>query len=76
VVEIVQPEFEEKIIPLLEIFDISAVLTALFDQLAGVEEELKAEMARVNEAYQRMRDSVPSISISIDIDIDVDIPSF
>jgi hypothetical protein len=76
VVEVVQPEFEEKIIPLLEIFDPSDLLTALTDRLAGVEEELRAEMARVNEAYQKMRDSVPSISISIDIDIDVEIPSF
>ncbi len=76
VVEVVQPEFEERIIPLIAVFDPSAALDVLFDRLAGVEEELRAEMARVNEAYQRMRDAVPSISISIDIDIDVEIPSF
>ncbi|MBI5957616.1 MAG: hypothetical protein HY866_02705, partial [Chloroflexi bacterium] len=71
VVEIVQPEFEEKIIPLLEIFDPSELLAALFDRLAGVEEELKAEMARVNESYQKMRDAIPSISIDIGIDVEL-----
>jgi hypothetical protein len=39
-----------------------------------LQDELCAEMAQVNEAYQQMRDAVPSISISIDIDIDVDLP--
>lgn len=71
VVEVVQPEFEEKIIPLLEVFDPTELLAALNDRLAGIDEELKAEMARVNEAYQRMRDAVPSISISIDIDVEL-----
>ena len=71
VVKVVQPEFEAKILPLLDVFDPTAVLNALHDRLAKIEEELRAEMARVNEAYQKLRESMPSISISIDIDVDL-----
>lgn len=71
VVKVVQPEFEAKIVPLLEVFDPSDVLNALTAQLAGIEEELRGEIARVNEAYQRLRDSIPSISISLDIDVEL-----
>ena len=71
VVKVVQPEFEAKILPLLEVFDPTEVLNAFYDRLAGIEAELRAEMARVNEAYQKLRESIPSISISIDIDVDL-----
>ncbi|MBK8021897.1 MAG: hypothetical protein IPK19_10860 [Chloroflexi bacterium] len=80
VTAVVQPEFEEKIIPLLEVFDPTEVLSSLYARLGGVEEELRAEIARVNEAYQRMLDSIPSISlipdIGVDIDVDIDVPGF
>lgn len=71
VVKVVQPEFEAKILPLLDVFDPTAVLQALSDRLAGIEAELQAEMARVNDAYQKLRESIPSLSISIDLDVDV-----
>jgi hypothetical protein len=71
VTDVVQPEFEKTILPLLQIFDPTDVLKALFDQFTHVDEKLKAEMARVNQAYQEMRDAVPSISISIDIGVDI-----
>jgi len=68
---VVQPEFDTKVIPLLETFDLTAVLTALLDRLHHLDEELQAEMGRVNEAYQKLRQSMPSISISLDLDIDI-----
>ena len=71
VVKVVQPEFEAKILPLLEVFDPTEVLNAFYDRLQGIAVELRAEMARVNEAYQKLRESIPSISISIDIDVDL-----
>jgi hypothetical protein len=71
VVEVVQPEFEANVVPLLEVFDPTEVLNALTAKLAGIEEELRAEIARVNEAYQRLLDSIPSISISLDVDVEL-----
>lgn len=71
VVKVVQPEFEAKILPLLDVFDPTALLKALTNRLTGVEAELQAEMARVNDAYQKLRESIPSLSINIDIDVDV-----
>lgn len=65
VVKVVQPEFDKKIVPLLEVFDPARVLDALHDRLVKIEEELLAEMARVNEAYQKLRESIPSLSVSV-----------
>jgi hypothetical protein len=41
----------------------------LLDRLRALDEELRQEMARVNEAYQRLRGAVPSLSVSVDIDL-------
>ena len=45
---VVQPEFEKTVLPLLAVFDPGDLLKALFDQLTRVEDDLKAEMGRVN----------------------------
>ncbi len=71
IVEIVQPEFEKTVPPLLKIFDPSDILKRLFDQFTRVDENLKSEMARVNQAYQELRQAIPSIHISLDIDVDI-----
>jgi DNA-binding FrmR family transcriptional regulator len=71
VTKAVQPEFEEKVIPLLKTFDLTELLTTLLDRLHQLDDELKAEMTRVNEAYQKLRQSLPSISISVDIDLGI-----
>ena len=77
VTEVVQPEFEATIVPLLAAFDLTPVLDALIARLQSLDEELRAEMDRVNEAWQRLRDSIPSISpldlVDIDLDVDIDI---
>jgi uncharacterized protein YjgD (DUF1641 family) len=71
VIQLIQPEFDEKIVPLLETFDVTQLFTALIDRLKSLDEELKAEMERVNQAYQKLRSAIPPISIDLDIDIGV-----
>ena len=77
VTEIVQPEFEATIVPLLAAFDLTPVLDALIARLQSLDEELRAEMDRVNEAWQRLRGAIPSISpldlVDIDLEVDLDI---
>jgi hypothetical protein len=76
VVDIIQPEFDNTVMPLLKAFDITAVIQAALDRMDGLEGELKSEFERVNKAYKEMLDAVPTISlmdISLDIDVDIDI---
>ena len=72
IIKVVQPEFEEKILPLLDAFNVTVVLTALLDKLHGLAAELRKELDRVNEAYKALRKAVPSISLT-DISLEVDI---
>jgi hypothetical protein len=69
VIDVVQPQFESTVQPLLAAFDLTGIFTALLDRLRALDEELRQEMARVNEAYQRLRGAVPSLSVSVDIDL-------
>jgi len=70
---VVQPEFEATLLPLLESFDLSRLLEILVERLRALDDELRVELGRVNDAYKALRDAVPPLGISIDIDIDVDI---
>ncbi len=60
VTEIIQPEYEETVPPLIEAFDVSMLLTAIIDRLRSLDEELKEEMERVNAAFRGMKQSVPT----------------
>ncbi len=71
VTQIVQPEFENTAIPILNNFDVTDLLNVLVDRLNTLDDELKEEMDRVNKAYQAMLQAAPSLSISIDVDIEV-----
>jgi hypothetical protein len=62
VIKLVQPEFEQKVLPLLDAFDLTAVLHALLDALNKLSGQLKSELARVNQAFQAMLQAVPSMS--------------
>ena len=74
VIDVMQQKFQEIVLPLLQVFDLTIVISGVLDRLRSLEAELRAEMARINQAYQAMRDAVPTISlVDIDIDIDVDI---
>lgn len=69
VVEIIQPEYEELISPLLSLFDLSPFFTALIERLEGLKEELNTEIDRVDVSYQQLRRNMPSLSISVDVGI-------
>ncbi|PYQ65873.1 MAG: hypothetical protein DMF53_04505, partial [Acidobacteria bacterium] len=69
-----QKKFDQEIVPLLKAFDPTEVMAALQDRLAKIGDDLRAEMARVNDAYQKLRQSIPSISISVDIGVDISSP--
>lgn len=74
VIEATMPVFEEKIIPLIAVFDLTPVIEALIKALETLEVELGVELERVNVAYKAMLDAVPQISLlDIDIEIDIDV---
>jgi len=74
VIDAVQPVFDNTVLPLLQVFDVSAILNILIERLDGLKVELQAELERTNTAYQAMLQAVPPISLDLgDIDIGVDI---
>jgi hypothetical protein len=73
VVKIIQPEFEAKVVPLLDAFDLTKVLQAVIDVLNSLADELRNEMDRVNEKYKDMLAAIPSMSIDISASVDVGI---
>jgi methyl-accepting chemotaxis protein len=76
VVDAVQPIFDERIVPLIDAFDLTAVIDALIEGITGLRVDLEIELERVNQAYKEMLAAVPPFSpfdISLDVDISVDI---
>lgn len=71
VTKLIQPEYEQTVLPLLEPFDMTPLLAAVTDRMRSLDEELRGEMARVNESYRKLQDAIPPISIDLDIDIGV-----
>lgn len=69
VTEVIKPEFEEDVIPLLDVLDVSGLIQALVERLRSLDEELKVELDRVNEAYQAFRRNMPSISIGVSVEV-------
>ncbi len=66
-VAVTQSLFEERVLPLVEAFDLTPLLTALIEALRSLDEELREEMGRVNEAYQAMLSSAPSVGVSVSV---------
>ena len=50
----VRPAFEADVLPLVEALDITPVFDALIEALRGLEDQLEAEMGRINTAYQAL----------------------
>ena len=63
VIEVVQPEYEERMNALIETFDLTPLLTVLIELLRSLDQELKDELERVNLAYQDMLRTAPSMSV-------------
>ncbi len=71
VTQAVTPVYQQRIVPLVESLDISEPLNALIERLEGLDDELRAELDRVNEAYQALIGSIKSSGISISVSISV-----
>ncbi len=72
VADVVQPEFEAKVIPLLEAFDVTKLLTALLDFLESLKGQLRKELGRVNDSYRAMLEAVPPLGgVSLEVDIGI-----
>jgi hypothetical protein len=54
VTDIIQPEYEETVAPLVDAFDVTALLDAIIGRLRTLDEELKDELKRVNAAFRSM----------------------
>lgn len=64
VIDVVKPEFESAILPLLKTFDITVLFQLIIERLSALDDELKREVARVNTAYQGLRGAAQSVSAS------------
>jgi hypothetical protein len=74
VIDIVQPEFDQKVLPLLDALDLTKIFDALIAVLEKLKGQLSAELERVNQAYKDMLAAVPPMNLSLDIDIGVEVP--
>ncbi|WP_300455944.1 hypothetical protein [Desulfobacula sp.] len=57
--EVVQPAFDEKIEPILTLFDLTDPIAVLLERMDGLAEELDIELNKVDTAYQGMMQAVP-----------------
>ena len=63
ITEVVQPEYEATVVPLVEAFDLTPAFNALIEFLEALGEELSGELGRVNGAYQNLRAARPELSL-------------
>jgi len=70
ITEVVQPEYDATVVPLVEAFDLTPAFNALIEFLRGLNEELDDELGRVNSAYQGLRAARPSLgSINVNVSL-------
>jgi hypothetical protein len=70
ITDVVQPEFDALVGPLLAAFDLSPAFNALIEFLRNLAAELEAELGRVNTAYQGLKAARPElgpINVSISL---------
>ena len=68
ITEVVQPEYDATVVPLVEAFDLTPAFNALIEFLRGLNEELSGELGRVNTAYQGLLGARPdSINVNISL---------
>lgn len=78
VTDVVGPAYEEAVTPLVDAIDLTPTIDALVARLEELPEELRAELDRVDAAYQELLRAAPSIDLtdlSIEIDVEIDVPS-
>ncbi len=69
VTDIVKPEFESKILPLLDAFDLTVLFQVIIDRLHGLDDELKQALTRVNTAYQGLRGAAQNVSGGVSVGV-------
>jgi hypothetical protein len=70
ITDVVQPEYEALVAPLIAAFDLSPAFNALIEFLRNLAEELDTELGRVNSAYQGLRAARPELgSINVGISL-------
>jgi len=69
ITEVVQPEFDATVGPLVRAFDLTPVFNALIELLRRLGDELGGELERVNGAYQSLRAARPSLAGVINVNI-------
>jgi hypothetical protein len=62
IIEVVQPEFEDKVMPILEAFDLSELMAKVIEWLDRLDDELKDDLDEVDKAYGDMLKAVPAVS--------------
>jgi hypothetical protein len=71
VIAAVQPVWDETVLPLLASFDLSPVFDAVIEKLRALDVELRAELLRVNGAYQELLAAVPAAGASVSVSAEV-----
>lgn len=69
ITDVVQPEYDATVVPLVQAFDLTPAFNALIEFLRNLAEELGGELDRVNGAYQSLRAARPSLAGSISVNV-------
>ena len=59
VIDAVKPEFDKKVLPLIDTFDLSGPLDTLIERMDNLAAELGAELSRTDQSYKTMLQAVP-----------------
>ncbi len=62
VTDVVQPLYDNTLIPLIDTVDLTPLLTALVEQFGALEDELRQGIQQVNAAYQAFQRSASSVN--------------
>lgn len=69
VIDVVKPEFDTKILPLLDAFDLTLLFQVIIDRLSALDDDLKRELVRVNDAYQELRGAAQAVTASVSVSV-------
>jgi hypothetical protein len=78
VTDVVRPAYEATVDPLVAALDLTPAIDALTARLGALPDELRAELARVDTAYQALLRAAPALDLTdlgLDLSIDVAVPS-
>jgi len=71
VITVVQPIWDETVLPLLASFDLTVIFDAVIAKLRELDVELRAELERVNVEYKELLAAVPGGDISVSVSAEV-----